>query len=347
MDYTVRAIDIGFGQTKLSTGNASKRDGSFSKMAFPSIAERWGGGDLTGGLELRELIRVKVGDEIFVTGPDANLAVRGNSINTPSELFFESKEFMALLITGLAYSEIPKNGIVAMLATGLPIELQMNAESCEQLKRKLIGEHEVPNLNRLGKTRIITVEDAIVLSQPAGTLLANKTSLGAETKRTSLVLDVGSGTFCWLISHGLKPISSRCGQVWGGAAFITQEIIRSIDRHACKNINLQWAVDKAIRENLPYFTINGKHVETAAVEGIILSNTMRNVMHMRQSIGDASDVEFIFLTGGGSHLYKKALQIAFPDRKIILPEGEARYQNLIGYQFLAHAKMDAKNAARK
>ena len=74
----IRAIDVGFGNTKYTTGYTESGKDIECKM-FPLLAPYAAPGALDGFVADRDTVAVKAGDHTYEVGSDAMLAMRSNS----------------------------------------------------------------------------------------------------------------------------------------------------------------------------------------------------------------------------------------------------------------------------
>ena len=341
-DKIARGFDIGFGCTKVSSSTV-KRNGGHDVVCMPSLVSQWQDKEMDTGLAKLSLINVKYGGDNFAVGPDIMHVIKGNTNNLPHINFYYSSKFKILFLAALALAEIPKHGKLSLATIGLPLEAKANKAICEHLKKTLAGAHKVPDISHPEKTRLIDVEQVITIAQPIGTLISQSLDSSQkiiEEDKKTLIIDIGYGTVCWIVSDGLKLMPWRSGDCFGGASSIISSIISKNYPKGIANINLQLSVDRAIRENKKYLTMNGDQYETESFAGIIADSTQNFLNIMSRQLGDTSDIDKIIVTGGGLHLYKESIALFFGGREILVPKREPRFENVRGFQLLAQSQLE-------
>lgn len=337
---TCRALDLGFGFTKFSTGHYES-DGTLSLGAFPSYAAPTVT-NLIGGNVLTQLsvLTVEVGNETFTVGEHVRHAADGVARQMLETTFFKSSQYIALARGAMALMNIPADGTIDTLVLGLPLNVFRDESIVTHVERILSGNHPVPDpSNPQGTKRILTVKNLHVIPQVVGSLIAmtrETTGLAKKLKeQQNLTIDVGYGTLLWLVSDGLMPVVARSNGNMGGVSSLLQKVIRAIDPQAVSNMNILDRLDKALRENDVSILVNGQEVFLAKYHSLLASAVSENLTELIRSIGTSQDIDNVFLTGGGAHLYLGALQKAFPNRTINISGNASRYNNVRGFQHLS------------
>lgn len=334
-----RALDLGFGFTKFST--AGFADEVLKVAAFPSYAgpamDKVIGG--VGGFSNPNVLTIAVGDERFSVGEDSRRAADGNGRQFLEATFFRSKQYLALAKGALAFMDIPDHGNVDSLVMGLPLNIFGDQALTEHIKSSLTGMHSVPDIRSDQRPqRQINVKNTQIIPQVVGSLFSMSREVGLAQQiheQHNLTIDAGYGTLLWLVTEGFAALPTRSGGNMGGVSSLLQKVVRSIDPGSVHNITLLDKIDKALLNGAESFNMHGKKVETATVKGLLTSAAQENLTELIRSIGNTADIDNIFLTGGGAHLYKEAIVAAFPGRTINTSEHGSRYTNVRGFQILA------------
>jgi plasmid segregation protein ParM len=201
MEPIVRAIDVGYGNTKYVV---SAERGQVKCAHFPSIAPVASGRDLAAALgRKRKTVEIPSGGLTYEIGPDAGLADDVFSTRNMDNDYLLSPEYLALARGAMHYMRVER---IDLLVVGLPVSIFALKKAA--LEKRLTGSHDV------GGKRIV-VKKVRVLAQPHGALM--NFALGdadqfAEVKaQRHLIIDPGARTFDWLVGLGLKTIEKRSG----------------------------------------------------------------------------------------------------------------------------------------
>ncbi len=339
---TFRALDLGFGFTKFSKGQYLD-DGSLEVAAFPSYAAPALSQSIGAGvMSDLSVVNVKVDDERFCVGEDVRKAADGAGRQMLEPSFFKSSQYMALAKGAMAFMNLPDHGEIDTLVTGLPLNVYRDESLVQYVERTLSGTQMIPDIIKDGGgDRLIHVKKIHVMPQVIGSLVAMSRDAGLMQKiheQQNLTIDVGYGTLLWLISDGFAVVPARSSGNMGGVSTLLQKVIRSIDIDAATSINILDRLDRALLENKPTFMVNGADVELAKYRGMLATAARENLTELIRSIGHTADIDNVFLTGGGAHLYREQVAAIFPNRNInIAPEG-SRFSNVRGFQFLAETE---------
>lgn len=340
---TYRALDLGFGYTKFSAGHFTDED-HLDVAAFPSYAgPALEAGPMGGGLTNAKVINVKVGDETFSVGEDSRKTSDGQGRQILEASFFRSRQYLALARGAMAFMRVPAAGTIDTLVMGLPLNLYKDESLVQHVTKTMTGQHIVPNINDTGKSLNINVKRASVIPQVVGSLISLAREDGeieTVSERQNLTIDVGYGTLLWLVSSGFTSINRRSDGNMGGVSGLLQKIIRSVAPAAVTNLTIMDRLDRALRENQPTFMVEGREVEISKHRAQLESAIQENLTEMLRSVGQTADIDAIYLTGGGAHLYKQAVEEAFKGRKIHLSQNYPRYTNVRGFQYLAETDSD-------
>ena len=334
MQHVVRAIDVGFGYTKYVThveGNAITCDHFPSLVAASVIdpADRsWGGP--------RDTIALRVGQMFYEAGPDIDLALGNFRPQLPrTDDYVQSPEYLALLRIAMDYMRVDT---IDLLVTGLPVGLY--AAKKNALERLATGEHPV------SKGRVVRVKKALAVAQPQGALVsfaAGEGKLGQLRQCESLIIDAGSRTCDWLVTRGMRLVTSRSNSVNRGVHNVLMMIADQISRDIGDPFRDLEALDHALRKVRP-LTLWGKPYSVEKYRPMIAPVAYDAVQSMLGTIGHKQRFEYIVLAGGGCHLFKKAIHEALPLYRLD-EVSEPMYANVRGYQSAGQAKLVTKAGA--
>ncbi len=332
-----RAIDIGFGFTKLSQ---SPIDASYrlSSMAFPSIpAPADGQMDISSGVTQKlQVVTVEVNGIRYVVGPDSMLAASGRQTRAISNLFFNSPQYSALYLGALAYANLPPSAdTVHALGMGLPFTVWRDAGLRESIKARMTGTFTVP-IPDSRATREINVEQVHLWPQVLGALVSISAEDGSSDKvseQSNLVIDVGYGTMLWMVSSGFRPQTGRSEGNNGGVASILKAVAKMLDPSVSSDPRVLDRIDVSLRTGKPLI-LNGEEVDMQQCRERASAQAQLQLNELVETIGTHKDLDNIFLAGGGAHLYAPLLAAAFKGRKIRVQTNEPQMANLKGYQHL-------------
>jgi plasmid segregation protein ParM len=334
MHPIVRAIDVGFGYTKFVThveGNAITCS-HFPSIAVASVsdpAERaWGG--------RRKTAALRIGGLYYEAGPDIDLALgnfRPQLLRTDD--YLATNEYLALMRVGVDFMQLET---IDLLVVGLPVGLFAAKKSA--LERLAAGEHTV------SKGRVVRVRKALAVAQPQGALVsyaANEDKLDRLRQHESLIIDVGSRTFDWLVTRGMRLVTSRSNSVNRGVHNVLATIATEIGVDIGEPFRDLEALDMALRKVRP-LTLWGKPYAVEKYRPLIAPIAHDAVHSMLSSIGHKHRFDNIVVAGGGSYLFRKAIREAFPQYRLE-EVNEPMYANVRGYQIAGQAKAALKAEA--
>ena len=197
MTAIVRAVDVGFGNTKFVTRvtDAGIECDHFPSLAYPSVREA--SADALGGR--RRTVAIPIEGLFYEVGAEIHLAADAFRPNHFHDQFTESPTYLALLRAALYYMKVDA---IDLLVVGLPVAAFLARKAA--LERLACGEHD------LGAGRKVVVKKALAVAQPQGALVHYAASTGRLRElqeEQSLVIDVGARTFDWLATRGLRLVS--------------------------------------------------------------------------------------------------------------------------------------------
>jgi plasmid segregation protein ParM len=325
----VRAIDVGYGNTKYVTHRSSS---AVQCDLFPSLALR-AVEDVTGGLlGGGRVVNVMVEGVRYAVGPDASksrVARQDGRILTDD--YCLTAEYRALVYGALAQMH---ERDLAVLVLGLP--LSTYAAYRERLEKAFTGSHLVD-----GKDLLVTVRRCLVVPQPLGGFYDYSLAAGrfaAMRSETSLIVDPGYCTLDWLVAEGTVPVSGRSGAVsHGGMAEVLRGVLAQVAKDAsCTIDELGNAdrIDQALRNRTP-IRVFGKELprdigEYIKIAQAAAADPMRKLL---AGVGQVGDIDNVLLVGGGAQIYRDLLAQHFPRHEIQVVQ-DGVHSNVRGFQAL-------------
>jgi len=306
MTLTVRAIDVGFGQTKYVRRIT---DGTIECAHFPSRAV-WTIADPSKGSTLggrRKTVAFRINDLYYEVGPEVELALSNYRAAMPMADYVKTPEHLALLRGALHYIDLES---IDLLVVGLPVAMLASRKAA--LERLATGEHPI------GRGRYVRIKQTLAIAQPQGALVAYAAEHKALAKlqsQESLVIDAGSRTFDWLVTRGLRLVSGHSHSVDVGVSSIVRAIARAISTDIGETYSALDSIDAALRRERP-LRIFGKAYPIEPYRPIVEAMAHDAVRTMLANIGDRHRFDNIVLVGGGSDLFKAALSEAFGAQRI-------------------------------
>lgn len=320
MSLVVRAVDVGYRQTKFVTGmaGASIRCASFPSVAYPSKRDQ---GKLA-TIERRQTISVPIGGLFYEVGPDVALAADAFRASQMHDHFTDTPEYLALLRGALRMMNVP---VIDLLVVGLPVALLTLRKT--SLEKVMTGIHDV------GGGKRVEVKKAMVMAQPQGALVYYATAtnrLAAMKDQPSLVVDPGGRTFDWLVSRGMRLVQKKSHSLNRGVS----DVLRAVASEISMEIGTRYmdvdAIDEALRLEKPLI-LHQRPYDLGRLQRVVDKLAEQAVSSMMQWIDDPYSLRHIVLTGGGAWLFKRAVKAAFPKQKIQVLR-DPMYANVRGFQ---------------
>jgi plasmid segregation protein ParM len=181
MDAIVRAIDVGYGNTKYVT---QAEGGSIRCAHFASVAPATAGQPGAALGDKRRTLGIAIGDLTYEVGPDAHLAAEVYQMRQMHDGYCETPEYLALTRGALGFMKLER---IDLLVLGLPVATYKTRRA--SLERRMKAVHP------LDKGRSVSVERVKVVAQPQGALML----FGVQSNRIdqinherNLVIDAGA-----------------------------------------------------------------------------------------------------------------------------------------------------------
>lgn len=334
------AIDVGFFATKFTLGR-KKQDNTIEVDQFPSITQ-----PIRGGMHNFAMAAERNG-AMFETEPGVTHYVGKdimNNVNTYGSRavinnFSESSAYKALFLGALYYMAKHHGAVHTMIIKKLVVGLPMNTiyTHSESLKTLVEGEHTLPHPHQVGSTIKVFVQSSMVVAQPQGALINHGVGKnGKPSDLTSLVLDMGGGTFDWFVSKGMVPNHQRCDAAPIGAWACAAAVCEQIHRELKDDPEIMARVDEALRLGKETVKVTGRDYDMAefwpAVRGVL----QHAVEQMQKSVGSLRNIDSILLTGGGSKLLAKVFNDMLPEfAHLVEIDQEPVASNVTGFHMIA------------
>lgn len=348
----VRAIDVGFGQVKLSLRSGNDVEfTSFPSMAIPAD----GSAVRTLGTRRRDTFDVPVRGALYEVGRDVALAHAGGNFGRDvTDEFYRGAIYEALTRGALRYMHQAGDHLIDVLVLGLPVNQYNDAKRRDYLRTAFEGSIDVGD----GKT--VIVKRVMVQAQPVGGYVAIDEHLdqlnaviartgGALTPLSSgdaledlavLMVDPGEHTLDWLlVQQGvINPRASGAASDAG-----RHRVVRAVQDALSAQIGrpLGPSVEPRINDAL----LLGKPVKLSGVshdlrqfEPVVVSVIDDSINRMVDGLRDAHElIDLIVLVGGHPEHYRELLAKRFPAIPVfVLPA--AMYANVRGFQMIGEAE---------
>ena len=333
MDFLVRAVDVGFGNTKYVTSASGSeiRCTSFPSIAYPSMREPSG----QPGYERRKTVAIPINGLFYEVGPEVELAADTFRATQMHDRYTETPEYMALLRGALALMKQP---LIDLLVVGLPVAALATKKAA--LEKAVTGTHDIGN----GKT--VVVRKALAIAQPQGALVdfaVQHGKSGTIEWEQSLILDPGSRTFDWLVTRGMRLVQKQSHSINRGMS----DVLRLLAAEISKDIGTPYrdydAIDLALRTGKAP-VIFQKPYDLKRLLPLAESVTEQAVSSMKEWIEAPHSLQNIILVGGGAFLFRKAVKAAFPKHRIHEVK-EPMFANVRGFQLAGQNYASSKMTA--
>lgn len=327
----VRAIDVGFCNTKFSMISAGGGSEGVGCDLFPSLtpiasADNIG---LSEMMRKKKTVVVEVNGKRYEVGYDVEAAIASNYGRNMDPSFCMTDNYMALVNGALFYMGVSE---IDMLVLGLPVSAHQKYK--EDLAKKMVGLHKVVD-------RDVVVHHCRVLAQPVGGFFefgSKEGNMRKFEKETNLIVDVGFYTTDWFVCAGMTPVSQRCGAANnGGMGSVISAICNEIGRKVGEPLdqNIFGRVDAALRSPDKRVKIFGAEYNLEDYVEVGKAAALEAINKMVNKVGSGSDIDNIVLVGGGGWFFEDVLKKKFPRHSISLA-GESSFSNVRGFQLYGY-----------
>lgn len=301
----VRAIDVGYGNTKYTTGGErhAVRCAHFPSQAFPSLLDQ--SRDALGGA--RKTVAIPLNGLFYEVGPEIALAGNPFRGSHGHDRYSETPEYLALMRGALRYMKVEQ---IDLLVVGLPVALF--APKRALLEKLAAGRHEV------APGRFVTVRKALVVAQPHGALVqfASQTErLAQVSQQLNLVIDAGYRTFDWLVAVGMRLVPAKSHSINRGML----DMVKAMCRRVSADLGVDYrdidALDAALRSGKSPL-VGHEPYDLERLKPITAATARQAVSTMIEWLGDTREFDNIVLVGGAAGWFRSALKDAFPKHKV-------------------------------
>jgi plasmid segregation protein ParM len=337
---TVRAIDVGYGHIKYTTG---RNKHSVITQAIPSLSPIFSApnGQFHDTLmQERDTFLVPVGDRLYETGRDVLLALGANQITEVLDNdFARSDHYAARLLGAVNYmTPLPDNRI-DVLVLGLPLNTFTRHK--DALAARFKGEMTI---NHRGHK--VTIGSCHVYPQPLGSYMAYLATRPAEKNPQVLCIDPGYNTFDWFVCQGMSALPAYSGAVKRGMGAVMRAIAdemiqkNGFDEDSHELIRL---IDQSLvsHKSLKVYGREYRLEDYAKAGDAVIEEAAQAV---RDSIGDGKSISAIVITGGGASMYKARIRRKFPHHVITMLDNPA-HANARGFHILGEIIADSLQKA--
>ena len=351
----VRAIDVGFGQVKLSvSSNGGTAFMSFPSMAIPADASAV----RTLGTRRLDTFDVPVNGGLYEVGIDVGLAQAGGSFGRDvTDEFYRGVIYEALTKGALRYIMQAGDANIDVLVLGLPVNQYNDAKRRDYLRATYEGQIDV------GDGKKVMIHKVIVQAQPMGgyaalddhlkelnSLISN--TAGALQPLASgealddlsvLMIDPGEHTLDWLLIQegSINPRASGAASDAG-----RHRVVRTVQDSLAAELGrplgpaVMPRINDAMRANKPVKLAGIAH-DLSRFEPAVMSVVEDCINRMVDGLRDAHEiVDLMVLVGGHPDRYRDVLAKRFPAIPVfIMPQ--PMQANVRGFQMIGEAELEA------
>jgi len=340
----VRAIDVGYYNTKYSLGRERSGDSNVIKSAtFPSLAPRVPMTQMTSatGLQGANAWLIAVNGVDYIVGPGAASQATGSEPRPVDDDYSATDKYYALMLGALNHmAETDRAGqdyLVRCLVLGLP--LSTYAKHAAKLKAKMIGEHQIGRAAGPGVRKVI-VEDVKVMVQPHGALVHRGAGNPHALNGLNLVVDPGGGTLDWFVAKGTEPNWARSGAYPKAMLHCALAVAESINKAWRNQFDIMEAIDEALRTSADTFMVGPREYSVESYRPAVDAVLEEAVKTMLEKTGSLDNARQIIFVGGGAPLFHEYMGRKFPELKpAMVVETNPVFTNLYGFQIAGELQL--------
>lgn len=315
-------IDIGYGDVKVVSDSIEGCLAGFPTLATPAKE---------GSFEVseQESKPITVGGKKYYVGEDAKKA--SHLLDLKFETWFQEDEYLALYLKALSFAE---PGVLSVV-TGLPVSEYPRWK--EFLSNKLVGSFEVEG-------KLYTVQTVRVMPQPFGAFF--NAALGSDGKVSNAVImnemvgiiDIGTRTTDFiLVDGGFWKEDGASGSIDRGVSDLLDAVTKRVAEKHKSELSVLKAREAISSKEIKVFGVKTDITDIVDYEANHLATF---IVHRAKAYWkNGANIETLLLTGGGSYVFKKYLEKAYPH--MILARNPA-YSNAMGYWKWGVAKLCTK-----
>lgn len=276
--------------------------------------------------DINDVIQVKIAGENYVVGePDGDYISDADKLKTPENI--ENLKVCTLTAIGLSYPN--ETFIDVNLIVGLPVAYFTQQK--EEFKKMMENISEKIYINKLGIEQTIQVKKALVFPQSAGLIFKKAQESDRIKKETSLVIDVGGGT--WDISQfdGLKLVNKATYP--NGMLILHSKIAQELNSKHYTKFKTSNIYDLLMRG---YFSVEGEKKSMSEVDHLINKAVFDVITNINRDF-DVTNVDNIYLIGGGADEVKPFLDKYISNIEL---EKDSQFINAECFELMGKMKLE-------
>ncbi len=276
--------------------------------------------------DINDVIQVKIAGENYVVGePDGDYISDADKLKTPENI--ENLKVCTLTAIGLSYPN--ETFIDVNLIVGLPVAYFTQQK--EEFKKMMENISEKIYINKLGIEQTIQVKKALVFPQSAGLIFKKAQESDRIKKETSLVIDVGGGT--WDISQfdGLKLVNKATYP--NGMLILHSKIAQELNSKHYTKFKTSNIYDLLMRG---YFSVEGEKKSMSEVDHLINKAVFDVITNLNRDF-DVTNVDNIYLIGGGADEVKPFLDKYISNIEL---EKDSQFINAECFELMGKMKLE-------
>lgn len=343
-------IDVGFFATKFTCGRTTQQGhlGGIVTDQFPSLAPRQTGMNITlANVDAPDAVEIEIEPNVsHLVGKDIEKLTHGFGTTAVTSDYSRGTAYKALFrgaLHAIARANAVKGNLtIDTVVAGLPLS-SVNTHSAA-LREFMREPHTMPHPADKNRKLTVVIKNAVVMGQPQGALMSYQVAKGRiDRSATTLVLDMGGGTFDWYVTTGVVPNPQRCGAAPIGALACTTAVCNRIDPNFKNSALIMGRVDLALRTNAAAVTVAGKTYELAQYQPVVRGVLADGIEQMRKSVGNLQEMDIILFTGGAAPmLYEACKDVLEPFQDIMVLDKDPVTSNVRGFHVLAEQINTAK-----
>lgn len=332
----VRAIDVGYFNTKYTLGR--ERDGRMTiKVAtFPSLAPRVASTQMTKstGAQHAKTWRVGVGGVDYLVGPGAASQASGREPRPVDDDYSDTDKYYALMLGALNHmAESERAGpdfVVRCLVLGLPLTTYV--KHAGGLAAKMHGSHTIgPNAGPVLRT--VVVEDVKVMVQPHGAMMHFGAGNPNALTGLNVVVDPGGGTLDWFVTKGMEPNWARSGAYPKAMLHCALAVAEAINPSWRNQVDVMEAIDEALRTGADTFMVGPRPYQMKDYRPAVDAVLEEGIKTLLDKTGPLDNARRILFVGGGAPLFYDYMARRYPDLKAAMTlDKQPVFTNLHGFQ---------------
>lgn len=331
----VRAIDVGYFNTKFTVGREQVGDESLIKAAmFPSFAPAVRSAEFAnlGGVPKDTTVVEGNGVE-YLVGRGAVSQLTGQEPRVVLDEYCRTDQYRALMYGALnemaEHAGATETLVIELLVVGLP---QSTFHShAPFLISVFTGEHKIGPAGK--PLRTVKVCEVRPMVQPQGALLRFGVKPDERGNSQVVVVDPGGGTLDWFVADAKqKPNWLKSGSYKGAMLECATAVADQIDPALRYQYDVVDLIDLALREGHQTFKIGTTEYEMADFHACVDMVVAKGIRAMVNKLGSLANIARLIVVGGGARLYREHLLRHYPKLEAAIETDEgAVYSNVHGF----------------